>query len=79
MDPRVDGEAGEESRRYAPKYTKGKLRLAPKNKEGQPLQSKVEALDAPRDSSTPISCRRPGTTDKGSVAHAAEVRATKVG
>ena len=28
-----------------PKYTKGKLALVPKNKEGQPLKSKVEALD----------------------------------
>ena len=27
-----------------PKYTKGKLTLVPKNKEGQPLKSKVEAL-----------------------------------
>ena len=32
-----------------PKYTKGKLTLVPKNKEGQPLRSKVEALDDPRD------------------------------
>ena len=35
-----------------PKYTKGKLALVPKNKKGQPLKSKVEALDDPR-SSTP--------------------------
>jgi 5'-nucleotidase len=35
-----------------PKYTKGKLTLVPKNKEGQPLKSKVEALDDPR-SDTP--------------------------
>jgi 5'-nucleotidase / UDP-sugar diphosphatase len=31
-----------------PKYTKGKLTLVPKNKQGQPLKSKVEALDMPR-------------------------------
>ena len=31
-----------------PKYTKGKLPLVPKNKEGRPLASKVEALDDPR-------------------------------
>ena len=31
-----------------PKYTKGKLALVPKNKAGQPLKSRVEALDAPR-------------------------------
>ena len=35
-----------------PKYTKGKLALVPKNKDGQPLKSKVEALDDPR-SGTP--------------------------
>jgi 5'-nucleotidase / UDP-sugar diphosphatase len=35
-----------------PKYTKGKLPLVAKNKEGQPLKSKVEALDDPR-SDTP--------------------------
>ena len=28
-----------------PKYTKGKLALVPKNKDGQPLKSRVEALD----------------------------------
>lgn len=32
-----------------PKYSNGKLTLAPKNKEGQPLKSRVEALDDPRD------------------------------
>lgn len=31
-----------------PKYTKGMLPLVPKNKDGQPLRSKVEALDLPR-------------------------------
>jgi 5'-nucleotidase / UDP-sugar diphosphatase len=35
-----------------PKYTKGKLTLVPKNKEGQPLKSKIEALNDPR-SDTP--------------------------
>ena len=30
-----------------PKYTKGKLALVAKNKDGQPLTSKVEALDDP--------------------------------
>ena len=34
-----------------PKTTKGKLALVPKNKEGQPLKSRVEALDAPRENS----------------------------
>ena len=50
-----------------PKYTKGKLPLVPKNKEGQPLTSRVEALDDPR-SSTAHLLSPPGTTDKSSVA-----------
>jgi 5'-nucleotidase len=50
-----------------PKYTKGKLPLVPKNKEGQPLASRVEALDDPR-SSTAHLLAPPGTVDKGSVA-----------
>jgi len=53
-----------------PKYTKGKLTLVPKNKEGQPLKSRVEALDDPRED-TPYLLPPPGTTDKGSVAIAA--------
>jgi 5'-nucleotidase len=40
-----------------PKYTKGKLTLVAKNKEGRPLTSKVEALEDPR-SDTPDCCRR---------------------
>ena len=50
-----------------PKYTKGKLPLVPKNKAGQPLKSKSEALDAPR-SSTPDLLPPRGTVDKESVA-----------
>jgi len=50
-----------------PKYTKGKLPLVPKNKAGQPLKSKVEALDDPR-SNTPDLLAPAGTADKGSVA-----------
>ena len=50
-----------------PKYTKGQLALVAKNKEGRPLQSKVEALDDPRDD-TPYLLPPPGTTDRGSVA-----------
>jgi len=34
-----------------PKYTKGKLALAPKNKAGEPLTSKVGALEAPHENS----------------------------
>jgi 5'-nucleotidase len=50
-----------------PKYTKGKLPLVPKNKEGQPLTSRVAALDDPR-VDTPDLLPPPGTTDKSSVA-----------
>ena len=50
-----------------PKYTKDLLTLVPKNKEGQPLKSKVDALDDPR-SDTPYLLPPPGTVDKGSVA-----------
>ena len=50
-----------------PKTTKGKVALVPKNKEGQPLKSRVEALDAPRENSGYL-LPPPGTTDKSSVA-----------
>ena len=50
-----------------PKYTKGKLSLAPKNKNGQPLTSRVEALDDPRRSTAHLMAPA-GTTDKSSVA-----------
>jgi len=50
-----------------PKYTKGKLALVPKNKVGQPLTSKVEALDDPRDS-TPDLLPPTGALDNRSVA-----------
>jgi 5'-nucleotidase/UDP-sugar diphosphatase len=49
-----------------PKYTKGKLPLVPKNKEGKPLTSRVEALDAPRRSTAHLMAP-PGTVDKSSV------------
>jgi len=51
-----------------PRYTKGKLALFPKNKEGQPLTSRVEALEDPRGDNTPYLLPPPGTVDKGSVA-----------
>jgi 5'-nucleotidase len=50
-----------------PKYTKGKLALVAKNKGGQPLTSRVEALDAPRENSGYL-LAPPGTVDKASVA-----------
>jgi 5'-nucleotidase len=45
-----------------PKYTKDKLPLVAKNKEGQPLKSKVEALDDPR-GDTPDLLPPTGTLD----------------
>jgi 5'-nucleotidase len=50
-----------------PKYTKGKLPLVAKNKEGQPLTSRVEALDSPHDNSGYL-LAPPGTLDRSSVA-----------
>jgi len=50
-----------------PKYTKGKLPLVAKNKDGQPLKSRVEALDDPRND-TPDLLPPGGTMDKDSVA-----------
>ena len=49
-----------------PKYTKGKLAFVPKNKAGQPLKSKIEALDDPRNE-TPYLLPPPGALDKASV------------
>jgi len=51
-----------------PKYTKGKLALVPKKKNGTPLKSRVGALEAPRASNTPYLLPPPGTTDAASVA-----------
>jgi 5'-nucleotidase len=59
-----------------PKYTKGKLALVPKDKKGQPLKSKVEALDDPRDS-TPDLLPPKGTMDKRSVATGGKKKAAR--
>jgi 5'-nucleotidase / UDP-sugar diphosphatase len=53
-----------------PQLSKGKLALVPKNKEGQPLKSKVEALELP--DSTPEVLPPAGTMDKDSVATTTE-------
>jgi 5'-nucleotidase / UDP-sugar diphosphatase len=50
-----------------PKYTKGKLVLVPKTREGKPLTSKVDALEMPRDNAGYM-LPPPGTTDAASVA-----------
>jgi 5'-nucleotidase len=59
-----------------PKYTKGKLPLVPKNREGRPLTSRVEALEDPR-SSTAYLLAPPGTVDKASVATVTETGAVR--
>jgi len=51
-----------------PKYSKGLLPLVPKNKEGKPLGSRVEALDAPQGPQTPYLLPPEGTVDKASIA-----------
>jgi 5'-nucleotidase len=50
-----------------PKYTKGMLALAAKKKDGQPLTSKVEALETPKENSGYL-LAPPGKVDHGSVA-----------
>lgn len=50
-----------------PKYTKGKLPLAPKNREGQPFASRAEALEMPG-ANTPYLLPPPGTADRASIA-----------
>jgi 5'-nucleotidase / UDP-sugar diphosphatase len=54
-----------------PKYTKDKLPLVAKNKEGQPLTSRVEALDDPRSTTAQLMAPA-GTTDKESLATVSE-------
>ena len=54
-----------------PRYTKGILALVAKNKAGQPLASRVEALDAPHENSGYL-LAPPGTVDKSSVATGGE-------
>jgi len=50
-----------------PKYTKGKLALVPKKKDGTPLTTRVDALEMPRENSGYL-LPPPGTTDASSVA-----------
>jgi 5'-nucleotidase len=53
-----------------PKYTKGKLALVAKNKEGLQLASRVEALETPMENSGYL-LAPPGKVDQSSVATAA--------
>jgi 5'-nucleotidase len=50
-----------------PKYTKGKLALVPKKKDGTPLTPKVDALDMPHEN-TGYLLLPPGTTDASAAA-----------
>ncbi len=59
-----------------PKFSKGKLQIVAKNKKGQQLTSKVEALEDPR-SSTPDLLSPTGTTDRKSVATGGKNKAAK--
>jgi 5'-nucleotidase len=59
-----------------PKYTKGKLTLVPKTKNGQPLKSRTEALDMPR-GSTPDLLPPRGAVDGDSVATVGEKGAVR--
>ncbi len=54
-----------------PKHTRGQLAVVPKNKRGQPLSSRVEALDAPHENSGYL-LAPPGSLDKSSVAAVGE-------
>ena len=54
-----------------PKYTKGKLPLVAKNRKGQPLKSKVEALEDPRDS-TPLPAAAAGQAGQEECRHRRE-------
>ncbi len=54
-----------------PKYTKGKLPLVAKNKDGRQLTSRIDALDAPHENSGYL-LAPPGTMDKISVATGGE-------
>jgi len=59
-----------------PKYTKGLLTVVPKNKDGQPLKSRTEALDTPR-GSTPDLLPPRGSVDKKSVLTVADKGAVR--
>ena len=64
-----------------PKYTKGKLQLVAKNRKGQPLKSKVEALEDPHTdplgSENPYLLPPPGKLDRKSVAIVGKGKAGK--
>jgi len=59
-----------------PKFSKGKLQIVAKNRKGQQLKSKVEAIEDPR-SSTPDLLSPTGTTDRKSVATGGKNKAAK--
>jgi 5'-nucleotidase/UDP-sugar diphosphatase len=50
-----------------PKYTKGKLPIVPKKKDGQPLTSRADALEMPNENAGFL-LPPPGKTDENSIA-----------
>ncbi|MEJ8827380.1 5'-nucleotidase C-terminal domain-containing protein, partial [Variovorax humicola] len=46
-----------------PKYTKGKLALTAQNRQGEPLASRVDALELPSDTESPYMLAPPGKVD----------------
>jgi 5'-nucleotidase len=60
-----------------PKYTKGLLTVVPKNKDGQPLKSRTEALAPPPPGRTPDLLPPRGSVDKESVVTVAEKGAVR--
>jgi len=59
-----------------PKFSKGKLQIVAKNKKGQHLKSKVEALEDPR-GATPDLLAPTGSTDRKSVATGGKNKAAR--
>jgi 5'-nucleotidase len=59
-----------------PKYTKGKLSLVAKNRQGQPLASRVEALEAPHENSGFL-LAPPGKVDNSAIAMGAGDNGTR--
>jgi 5'-nucleotidase len=59
-----------------PKFSKGKLQLVAKNRKGQQLTSKIEALEDPR-GTTPDLLAPTGSTDRKSVATGGKNKAAK--
>lgn len=60
-----------------PKYTKGALKLVPKNKAGQPIKARIEALEVPRGSTPDMLPPRGAAMDNASIATATDQGAVR--